>query len=657
MSASAYHINRFRQCRLGIAATLACAGLAWAAAVPPAVAQGVDATAALTPDHAAPARYRVINLGSGTLAARPSINASGQVAYALYDGQAFHSRFFDGRQLRSIQVGDGGVTIVTGLNDRGQVIGYGNGAGERYLRAFRWTEAAGMLYLGSLDGGDASALAINGRGEVVGFSGGVRHARHAFRWAPERGMEDLSTLANDVSSALALNDSGFISGFSDVTAFTPHAFVWTRSKGMADIGTLGGDYSSPVAIGALGQVAGNSAVADPVGASHAFLWTQAGGMRDLGAMKGHDSYVAAMNPQAQIVGSIHFDSGVERAMAWSAASGMIDLSSFGGAAASARHINGKGQIVGYAQDQAAHPRAFLWNARRGLADLNERIVNAPAGLVVDDALSIADNGSIVATSNAGLVLLRPLGAGTGSVAGPTVGPITFSGPVRAGQTTSLKVAFNDSDTKQLHHASIQWGDAMMETALVDERSGNGSAAAGHVYQAPGIYTVIATVADSAGRATATKRDLVVDGSSQRAAGSGRLMLPQGANHLATHLAGPASFSLLVPAATPTSGSFRFNTLHLTFDSISMSAPLPVQGALQAAVQVAGAGTLNGKGGYRYTVALSAATPAAGSEARLGLRIWHRDAVTGADVVDFDNQQAGTPSNGTAVMDGTVAVTP
>jgi hypothetical protein len=73
--------------------------------------------------------------------------------------------------------------------------------------------------------------------------------------------------------------------------------------------------------------------------------------------------------------------------------------------------------------------------------------------------------------------------------------------------------------------------------------------------------------------------------------------------------------------------------------------------------MAGAGTLNGKGGYRYAVALFAAASAPGSQARLGLRIWHRDAVTGADAVDFDNQLAGPATNGTAVLDGSVAVTP
>ena len=42
-----------------------------------------------------------------------------------------------------------------------------------------------------------------------------------------------------------------------------------------------------------------------------------------------------------------------------------------------------------------------------MVDLNQRLRHAPAGLVVDFAVAISESGAIVATSNAGLVLLRP----------------------------------------------------------------------------------------------------------------------------------------------------------------------------------------------------------------------------------------------------------
>jgi hypothetical protein len=47
-----------------------------------------------------------------------------------------------------------------------------------------------------------------------------------------------------------------------------------------------------------------------------------------------------------------------------------------------------------------------WTAEEGIVDLNTRLHAPPAGMRVLNALAISDNGSIVALSNTGLVLLK-----------------------------------------------------------------------------------------------------------------------------------------------------------------------------------------------------------------------------------------------------------
>ena len=660
MPATAKQVNRLPTPPRSAAGAIACAGAiavaALATSLLPASAQDVAVG-----KGAAVLRYRVVNLGAGDLASLPQINTSGQVAFALSDGQSFIASFFDGKRVRDIGSLGGALAITTGINDSGQISGYSSGAPDAPYHAFRWSAGSGMLDLGTIDGGESVGLALNAKGVVVGYSGGALRAPHAFRWTANAGMEDLGSLADDLSSAVALNDNGLVAGFSNTASFGTHAFVWARGTGIVDIGTLGGTASYPQAVASRGEVAGYSELGSAPGRYHAFLWTKAAGMRDLGALNGTESFALAMSPQARIAGVINVDSGYQRAMSWTAATGMVDLGTFGGPGARAQQVNGKDQVVGYALDKTLNPRAFLWSASQGLADLNPRLVNAPAGLVLDAAVAISDNGAIVATSNAGLVLLRPVGQD--AIAAPVVGPIAAPALVRAGTAVTLKVAFNDIDAKELHRASLQWGDATMETARVTEKGGSGSVAASHVYSEPGVYTIIATVTDAAGNATKVKRELVVEAAGLRAAGSGRLLVPHGANRLAPAEAGPASFSFIAPGAQAAAGKLGFNSARLNFRSTAMSAAARVQGSQPGTQQLSGTGKLNGKDGYRYALTVSAGAPTATSapatapSARFGLRIWHSDPVTQADVVDFDNQPVQAAVGGTALVEGAIAVAP
>lgn len=616
------------------------------------LSQAAPAAGQNAPDQAvsgAVVRYRVVNLGPGELTELPFINGSGQVAFSLGQGPSQLAFIFDGKRVRQLGTLGGPVAYATGINGKGQISGYSVPGNSPYVHAFRWSPEAGMLDLGTLAGGESKGEAINGNGEVVGYSADALRPPLAFRWTERIGMEELGTLSTDLSAAVALNDSSLVSGFSNAADGFAHTFVWSRNAGIQDIGTLGGLVSYPQAVGARGEVAGYSDLAVS-SRYHAFLWTQAGGMRDLGAGAGIESFVLAMSSQAHIAGVINDSGDYQRAMTWTAATGMLDLGTFGGPGARAQNVNNKGQVVGTAMDRKLNSRAFLWTRVHGLADLNARLDNAPAGLVLDDALAISDNGAIVAFSNAGLVLLRPRDQPL--VAAPVVGPIDAPPLIRAGAAVTMQVAFNDADSKEWHRASLQWGDATMETALVTERAGAGIAQARHVYAEGGVYTIIAKVSDAAGNTTTVTRDVVVEAAGQRAAGSGRVLSPLKAYQGAPAHAGPVTFRFVTSSQQTRGGELHFTAANLVFRSSSMSAATVGAGR----ERLSGSGTLNGKAGYRYAADVASGS-GAGGQGRFGLRIWHTDSASKADVVDYDNAPPGSAVavRGTALIEGAISV--
>ena len=69
------------------------------------------------------------------------------------------------------------------MNDSGQVVGARNTPGDTAEHAFSWTEAGGMVDLGTLGGTRSSAVAVNASGQVVGQSTTAGDAStHAVLW-------------------------------------------------------------------------------------------------------------------------------------------------------------------------------------------------------------------------------------------------------------------------------------------------------------------------------------------------------------------------------------------------------------------------------------------------------------------------------------------
>ena len=459
------------------------------------------------------AGYRVINLGPGTIAAYPHINASGQVAFSMLGAGRTAGFFYDGTIVKNIGSLGGANVYVGGLNDAGQVAGTSlNGHG--FENAFVWSAGGGMLGIRGAAGGRSYGLAINRRGVVTGsFSHTPDDAARPFRWSAASGMEDLG-LAPGLpwpSAGRVLNDGGLIAGVATIDDEQTHAFAWTRSGGTLAIDTLGSVESAPVAVGAGGEVAGNRLASFDDGGDRPFLWTRAGGMVDLGTGRGTTAWVNAMTPGLHIAGGIGYADGRQRAMSWTRAGGMRELGTLGGRTSVARDVNARGQVVGFAEDRAGAMRAFVWSASGGMLDLNRALHRTPPGLVLEQALSINDSGIIVANSNAGLVLLKPGGGHAGEHhGGHVLGPVLAPASVTVGARLDARVGFLDGDGTGTRSVNWSWGDGSARQAgKLRESGGAGTASASHGYAAPGVYELVVTVVDRDGRSTAVSHRVEV----------------------------------------------------------------------------------------------------------------------------------------------------
>jgi probable HAF family extracellular repeat protein len=608
-----------------------------------------------------PTTYRVINLGSSLLATIPDINAKGQVSFSLQTGSSMAAGYFyNGSTVQNIGTLGGGEVLANDLNDVGQIAGRStNGFGIEH--AFVWSAGGGMLDLGVLPGAsESAAAAINNVGVVTGTSDGVPvQPPHAFRWSLASGIEDLGAFTTGLtgeSFGSALNDAGLIAGTATTASDDRQAFAWTRTSGLVNIDTLNSYDSLVVAVGAKGEVAGNHIASTASFLYHPFLWRPGAGMVDLGTTGGTEAFVIAMTPRLHMAGVIDLADGTQRAMSWTPATGMRRLGTFGGPSSRAIDVNARGQLVGYADNKAGDMRAFVWTAKHGMLDLNKYLRHAPPGLVLDDAVAINDSGTIVATSNAGLVLLRP---DSGCTCGHALGPVVAPAIVKAGAPLQASIDFVDEDKVGTRSVNWSWGDGSAEQAgNVRESGGAGKASAGHNFAAPGIYTVTATVVDRSGASTAVSRKVVVTGASGgMAAGDGMVMSPAGAFGKAPTYAGKAHFSLIAPVAAAKAAGAQSVPARLDFDMPGLnfrSQDVRLLGRQGAQHVFVGSGTVRGAGSYQFRLSTSAVTVGSG-QGRFALKIWHTDPASKADVVDYDNTRAASGSEGARVTDGSIVV--
>ncbi|MCG8344495.1 MAG: autotransporter domain-containing protein, partial [Chlorobiales bacterium] len=151
-----------------------------------------------------------------------------------------------------------------------------------FQRAFRWTEAGGMVDLGTLktdNSGDSEANALSADGSVAaGRAESDTEFQRAFRWTEAGGMVDLGTLKTDNSGdsyAYALSADGSVAaGWAESDTELQRAFRWTEADGMVDLGTLKTDNSGDsyaYALSADGSVVAGESQTDN-GELHAFIY-------------------------------------------------------------------------------------------------------------------------------------------------------------------------------------------------------------------------------------------------------------------------------------------------------------------------------------------------------------------------------------------------
>jgi probable HAF family extracellular repeat protein len=646
--------------------------------------------------------YSVINLGStgSWVPLSNGINASGQVVVADYIGGTTRAFFYDGSTIRNIGSLGGSVTIPRALNGLGHVVGTAYTAGGQY-HAFSWTQAGGIVDLGTLGGSFSESLDINASGQMVGYSE-LADGTHAFSWTQAGGIVDLGTLGGTWSYPYDINASGQVVGYSYTAGGQPHAFSWTQAGGIVDLGTLGGSASYSFRVSDPGRVFGFSLIAGngsyhafswtPVGGmvdlgtlggvysqvlmnasdqavgisytvggqTHAFSWTQAGGMVDLGSLGGNYSYPIAVNASGQVVGISYTAGGQTHAFSWTQAGGMVDLGSLGGDYSFPYAISTSGQVVGTSLTGAGGYHAFLWTQTGGMIDLNSRIPTAPAGLELGQAIAVSDNGSIVVYGNTGTVLLKE---GSSSSAAPALGPISANDPAAASSLVSVNANFADADTADTHTAVWTWGDnSPAQAGSVLETGGSGTVSGSHAFSAPGIYPVSLTVTDSSGRTATVSRDVVVyDPAAGYVTGSGWINSPAGAYKKDETLAGRATFGFVSKyqkgATVPTGNTeFQFHAARLNFHSENYSW-LVVAGAR---AQYKGVGTINGLGSYDFLLtAVDGQINGGGGVDRFRIKIWYYDATLQQDVVVYDNQidssTIGTANEGTELGGGSIVI--
>jgi probable HAF family extracellular repeat protein len=141
-----------------------------------------------------------------------------------------------------------------------------------------------MIDLGTLGGTDGCASDLNNRGQVVGFSNlAGDQAGHPFLW-DDGVLTDLGTFGGHFGFPEGINEAEEIAGeagYPDDVIF--HAALWRKGT-MTDLGTVDGDPSSVAFhINSEGQVVGASTNLSGEWI-HAFLWENGGPMIDLNTL-------------------------------------------------------------------------------------------------------------------------------------------------------------------------------------------------------------------------------------------------------------------------------------------------------------------------------------------------------------------------------------
>ena len=218
------------------------------------------------------------------------INERGQIAGQSdtnYDGQTFtwfggfvsptvHPFLWEKGLMHDLGSLGGNFGFPYGMNNRGDVTGWSDLAGDTTAHPFLWTKEGGLQDLGTLGGTFGHADFVSEKREVVGTAmpagdPGLR----AFLWK-DGVITNLGTLGDDPDSeAVAINSRGQIVGGTYIPGVADlRGFLWENGGPMVDLNTLvingsGIEILGPATINDRGEMAVPGALAN--GALHAYV--------------------------------------------------------------------------------------------------------------------------------------------------------------------------------------------------------------------------------------------------------------------------------------------------------------------------------------------------------------------------------------------------
>jgi probable HAF family extracellular repeat protein len=313
-------------------------------------------------------------------------------------GRAF---LYNGKTEIDIGTLGGGFARATGVNRCGQVTGWSTRA-DGTAHAFLYDGS--MHDLGTLGGSESFGLAINNCGKVTGWAVAANGQTHAFLY-DGKAMQDLGSFLGQ-SSGEAINDVGQVVGAAyERTGGLMHAFLYDSRTGgpMLDLHTLG--FSSfAVDINNAGQVVGGWREAGDTAPLRGFYY-EAGVMRDIGTLGGDFTVVNDINNAGIAVGVSALADRTERGFVYDGTTmtsiGTLPTHRLSYAAA----INASGLVVGNSSTGIS-ALAISWTRKDGIVDLNTRLHAPPPGLVLTEAVAVADDGNIAVQTNHGFALLK-----------------------------------------------------------------------------------------------------------------------------------------------------------------------------------------------------------------------------------------------------------